>query len=327
MTRSTFRVNLEGITELDCFKEASKDELKILVAILAANGEDISPEELSEGLGISLARVKACITLFKEGGVLDECTDELLAEVEYEFEPTKKDTKNKADTSLEVAKSIRENDLYELNREMELIFEKTLETREIERITSLYIKKGLSPEYIRTLSAFLKDKRQVLTVEKIVREANKLIADGTDTLEDLEIYIKAKNDEVAGEMEMRRLFGIYGRSLTKTEREHFKRWLHEYSYSASIIGEAYDICVAAINELSLSYINSILTEWHAAGCKTLEECRARVNIRKATNDKNVNNTSHKTKKNATAETPKYADFNSEDALLRALERSYGDDEN
>ena len=158
MTRSTFRVNLEGITELDCFKEASKDELKILVAILAANGDDISPEELSEGLGISLARVKACITLFKEGGVLDECTDEPLAEVEYEFEPTKKDTKNKADTSLEVAKSIRENDLYELNREMELIFEKTLETREIERITSLYTKKGLSPEYILTLASYMATK-------------------------------------------------------------------------------------------------------------------------------------------------------------------------
>lgn len=327
MTEATFKVNLKGIKNRDCFREASKDELKILVAIIASEGEELSVDALSDELGISRARIKACITLFEESGVITRCEDGLLAEVEYEFEPTKKDKQNARDGSLEVARSIRENDLYELNTEMENIFEKTLEAREIERITSLYTKKGLSPEYILTLTAFLKDNRQVLTVECIVREANKLVANGTDTLEELEIYIKAKNEEIAGEMEMRRLFGIYGRTLTKTEREHFKRWMHEYGYSVNIIGEAYDVTVAAINKMSLSYINSILTEWHAQGCKTLEECRAKINTRKYDNAKNANNNVQKTKKTITAETPKYADFNSEDALLRALERSYGDSEN
>ena len=327
MTELTFRVNLEGITDLECFKEASKDELKILIAILSENGSPVSAEELSEKLGISVPRVKACITLFKESGVLIECDDTPLAEVEYEFEPSKKDKEKARDTKEEVARSIRENDLYEMNCDVERILEKTLETREIERITSLYTKKGLSPEYILTLSAFLKDRRQTLTVEAIVREANKLIANGTDTLEELEIYIKEKSDEIAGEMEMRRLFGIYNRTLTRTEREYFHRWMHEYGYSVSVIGEAYDVTVAAINKISLPYINSILKEWYDAGCKTVEECRARVNIRKAATPKKANNNSQKTNKTTTAETPKYADFNSEDALLRALERSYSDADN
>ena len=325
MTEPTFRVNLEGLTELECFREASKDELKILVAMLSLKGAGV--EELSEKLGISLPRVKACITLFKESGVLTDCDALPLAEVEYEFEPTEKDKTKAKDSATALARSIRENDLYEMNEEIERILGKTLETREIERITSHYTKKGLSPEYILTLAAFLKDRRQILTVEYIVREANKLLTAGIDTLEDLEIHIKDKLDEVAGEMEMRRLFGIYGRTLTKTEREHFNRWMHEYGYSANIIGEAYDVTVAAINRMSLSYINTILTEWHDAGCRTVEECRARVCIRKAATSKKTNNTSQKATKTTTAETPKYADFNSEDALLRALERSYGDADN
>ena len=38
-----------------------------------------------------------------------------------------------------------------------------------------------------------------------------------------------------------------------------------------------------------------------------------------------NSTASQSKKKKTeAETPKYTDFNSEDALMRALERSYGD---
>ena len=43
MTEHTFRINLEGITDLECFKEASKDELKILVAILSKNGAQLKP--------------------------------------------------------------------------------------------------------------------------------------------------------------------------------------------------------------------------------------------------------------------------------------------
>ena len=318
MTEYTFKVNLSGICERECFSDASREELKVLIAIMSLDGRSVKKDELADMSGVSLARVKAAITLFEEYGVI-ESVNPFLAEVEYEFDVESKDKPGKK----EVARSIRENDLYEMNTEMERILEKTLEVREIERITSLYTKKGLSPEYILTLSAHLKDKKQTLTVESIVREANKLVGAGTDTLEELELYIKEKNKEIAGEMEMRRLFGIYGRTLTKSEREHFARWMHEFGYSSVIIGEAYDVTVAAINKISLPYINSILAGWHESGCKTLEECRAKINTRKHENNKKVNNNSHKTKKTAEVDVPKYADFNSEDALLRAIERSYG----
>lgn len=321
MSNKIYRVNLDGIYSLDCFKEATKDELKVLVAISSLGGE-VCERELADALGVSLARVKASIALFEEAGVLS-LDDGITAQIEYEFDLKAKE--KASDTKSEIAKSIRENDLYELNSEMERILEKTLATREIERITSLNTKKGLSPEYILTLAAFLKDRKQTLTVEGIVREASKLVEKDIDTLESLEIYIKEKNNEIAGEMEMRRLFGIYGRTLTKSEREHFKRWMHEFGYSSSIIGEAYDITVTAINKISLPYINSILKGWYDAGCKTVAECRARADQKSYDNTIKANNNSQKPKKKAEAEVPKYADFNSEDALMRALERSYGDD--
>lgn len=320
MTEYTFKVDLSGIFHLDCFKEATAEELKVLLTIKALEGEALSAEALSELLGISKARVKAAITLFEECGVL-KSEEGFLAEVEYEFEPAQ----DKGTGAKQIARSIREYDLYEMNREMERILEKTLETREIERITSLHTKKGLSPEFILTLASHLKTRRQNLSVEYIVRETGKLIAKEIDTLEELEIYIKEKEAEVAGEMEMRRLFGIYGRTLTATERGYFKKWMHEYSFGSPIIGEAYDITVNAIGKMSFPYINTILTGWHDAGCKTLEECRARINIKKQSNTKKANNSSQKSKKSVEAETPKYADFNSEDALMRALERSYGED--
>ena len=320
MTEYTFKVRLDGITELECFKDATKDEMKILVALASKEGMRVSLESLADSLEVSVARVKSAIALFEESGVLAKC-DDLLAEIEYEFDLKEKNE----DSSKRSAKSIRDNNLYEMYSEIEIIFEKTLEPREIERVESLYTKCGLSVEFILTLAAYLKDKRQLLTIEGLVREATKLLNKSIDNLEALEIYIKEKNEEIAGEMEMRRLFGIQNRALVPSERKYFKKWLHDYCYSAVIIGEAYDISVTATGKLSLGYIDSILTEWHDTGCKTLEECRARVDIRKQERAKKANNNSQKRKKAVEAETPKYADFNSEDALLRALERSYGDE--
>ena len=319
MTEYTFKVNLDGITELECFKEASKDELKVLLTILSLGTRSVSPEAICDISNVSKARVMAAIALFEESEVLIKSESGVLAEVEYEFTPSKKTTMGAKD----IARSIRENDLYEMNVELESILEKTLETREIERLTSLHTQKGLSVEYILTLTAHLKDVKQRLTVESIVREANKLLENEIDTLEDLEIYIKEKSEEVRGEMEIRRVLGIYNLNLTKSEREHFARWLCEYGYSTVVIGEAFDITVNATGKMSLPYMESILSGWHSAGCKTLEECRARVDIRKH-NTKKANNTSQNKKKTVEAESPKYADFNSEDALLRALERSYGE---
>ena len=318
----TFNVNLRGITSLECFKEASKDEMKVLVALASLGAESTTAEEIAESIDVSKARVAAAIALFEESGVIEKSEAGIYAEVEYEFEPKKSESNR--DSKIEVANSIRDNDLYEMNVELENIFEKTLEVREIERLTSLYTKKGLSIPYILTLTAYLKDTSQVLSVEKVVREATKLIDKGVNTLEELEIYIKEKSEEVAGEMEMRHLLGIRGRTLTKTEREFFKKWMHEYGYSITIIGEAYDITVNATGGKSVSYMDKILTTWHEAGCTTLEECRAKVMMRKQENAKNVKNSGQKSKKSIEAETPKYTDFNSEDALLRALERSYGE---
>ena len=321
MTEYTFKVRLDDITELDCFREATKDELKILLAIKSLEDTPFCAESLADMLGVSAARIKAAITLFEESSVLVARGDTILAEVEYEFEPKKeKTTENKIKT----ANSLRDNHLQDLIQDMENLLEKTLSARETERISNLYTEKSLSPEYILTLTSFLKARRNPLTVEAIVREAGKLAEKNVTALEELEIYVKEKESEIKGEMEMRRLLGIHSRSLTPSERTFFKKWLHEFGYSSVIIGEAYDICVAATGKLSESYMDSILTGWHDAGCKTLEECRARVSIRKQEKAKKANNNSQKSKKTTEAETPKYADFNSEDALMRALERSYGE---
>ena len=322
MTDYTFKVKLDGITELECFTDASKDELKVLIAILSLGGKSATAEEIGNIVGTSKARVMAALALFEESGVIEKRSP-FLAEVEYEFEPKKDEEEDKV--GIKTSNDIRHNEeMRAAIIEIETIFGKTLTTTEVQRINSLHIQKGLSIPYILTLAAFIKDSYKSLTVNRVVTEANKLIAKNITELEGLEIYMQDKSQAVAGEEILRNLLGIFNRTLTKSERDLFKKWMHDYGYSESIIGEAYDINVNATGNRSLNYMDKILTSWHEAGCKTLDECRSKAEMHKYEGRKNANNSSQKSKKTVEAETPKYTDFNSEDALMRALERSYGD---
>lgn len=324
MSEYTFEVKTDSITSSSCFMEASKEELRVLLAIISVGQKRVSADTLAKLAGVSVARTKSAVTLFEEFGIISkyEC-DSHLGEVVYEFENKINPKERVTPTAVETAKSIRDNNLYELQRECEKLLKKSLSTYEIGNLTSLYTDSGLSAQYILLLASYLAESRSKVTVSTIIRHAEKLASDGIDTLEDLEIYIEEKSKEVAGEAEMRNLLGIHGRTLAPTERKYFKRWLHEFCYSSTIIGEAYDICVASTGGRSLKFMDTILAAWNEHGCKTLDQCRAQheqhreESKRKSTKGKKTNSKE--------AQTPKYAEFDSEDALMRALERSYGSD--
>ena len=317
MSEYIFKTTPSALINSPDFSEVSREELKVLLVLIATEGTEISLDDIAGMAGVSSARTKAAIALFLESGVIAQ-TEAGTAEVVYEFKT--KDEPSK--TSLEVAKSIRDNNLYELESEFEKLLGKSLSTYEIGTIARMYTEKGITPQYMLTLASYLIEARGNIKVSTVERMADELIKDGTDTLEDLEIYIAEKSREVKGEMEMRNLLGIKGRALTPTERKYFSRWLHEFGYSAVIIGEAYDICVDSTGDKSLRFMDTVITAWHDQGCKTLAECRAQHD--QHTEENRQKKSKPKKSQKEEAKTPKYAEFDSEDALMRALERSYGD---
>jgi DnaD/phage-associated family protein len=70
---------------------------------------------------------------------------------------------------------------------------------------------------------------------------------------------------------IKRLFGIDGRALSKSEREYILRWVEEYRFSDEVISEAYERTVKKTGKLSFAYINSILRSWYEKGYRTLEQ--------------------------------------------------------
>lgn len=310
-----YSVSLQALIRSDSFREASREELRTLFALMA-NGGKADADTLVKSADVSEARLKSALALWKESGVisesllLDEYGEKILGESFME------------EDSKDVAISIRDEGLRELIEECSVLMHRaSLSTQEIKWLCATVTQLGLSPEYVLTLAAHLKEKAR-LTVPTLKNKAEKLVNMGIDNLEALERYITEKADEYPEEWEFRHLLGIYNRNLTKYEKSMFRRWARELGYSVNIVGEAYDICVAGTGKLSLAYMNKLLTVWYDAGCKTVEECRANFDSGRAQRRSEAPSYARKNI-HPESEVPKYADFDTEDALIRALQRSYG----
>ena len=307
----------------------------MLLALIESGGS-VSDDELSDMLGVSKARVSAAIALWQESGVISQ--REHGKEVSFfgnklteEFPEREVLGELAEESALSVAKTIRDKRLASLFDEIAAMMGKAMLTpQEIKRISELSSQYELSEEYIATLSAHLLAEGK-LSVGILVRRAMKLAGDGVITAEHLSEYIKDKEREKDEYMEYRRIFGIFERKLSPTEKAFLHKWSRELAYGTEIVTMAYDIAVLNTSKLSFSYMDKLLTDWSEHGCKTLSECEGRYAERKAELDAENQKKREDMEKRrpakpteAKATKVKYGDFDPEEAFRIALSRSFGD---
>lgn len=318
MPKINFRVDALSVIGNTAFAEASQEELRCLIALIELGGSVEDERELAGAAEISVARCKAALTFWEEAGAITPCGEPV---VKQEFADRLVRGEIDETPATVVADSIRNESLASMIDECAtLMGQACLSNTEVKNITALYTQYSLSPEYIVTLAAHLADKGS-LTVRKLCDEAIRLSGKGCDKVEALDAYIKEMEESSGAEWEFRRVLGIYGRNLSVSEKKYFKKWAEELGYSVAVVSEAYDIAV--LNTKSgrgdLRYMDSVLTAWHEAGCRTVSECRA-----KAEADRLTRESDKKEKKytKSQAETPRYGNFDIQKAFDDAVSRSF-----
>lgn len=326
MNKAALVPRLEKIIGNPAFGEATVDELRVLVTVIALGGRAVSYDELAEGAGVSVSRVKSALALFLDAGILAEPGE--FADVSDEFKEPKY-----VERAENTAKDIRDMGLAGLIEDCAGVLGVTsLNMEWVKLITSLCKDEGLAFEYVLDLVAYLVSKLkkdQKLSPHKLEKEAEKLIEKGIDTREELEIYLSEKENERKDEWEYRRALGLRGK-LSENERDYIDKWAHRYGFSSTIVELAYNVMRDnCIDGGSYQYLDKVLTVWYEAECKTIEDCKRESERVLGDFNKKSFGEGAKTKsgKPRVAQTPKYSDFNSDDALMKALERSYGKDKN
>ncbi len=326
MDKKIYRISPLSVTKKEAFLEASREELRVLLALVELNNAPVAESELAQLAGVSAARTKSAVALWEAEGVISSGEE---SNIVYEFEESISRGEISEESSVEVAKSVRDNNLEALLAECAKIMGRSsLATHEIKNISALYTQYSLSTEYILTLAAHLAS-RSKLTSVRLRDKAIELVDLGLDDSESLSVYIENAEKTAGDEWEMRRLFGIYNRNVTKSEKKYFERWTREFGYFSEIISEAFDIAVLNTGKTSLPYIDKILSAWHEAGCKTALECKAYNDKDKARSQSasaKAPRGGGREKSKTTPPTPKYGNFDANEAFLAALDRSYSDED-
>lgn len=318
MGKKFLEVNADSLLCSDTFRTASADELRVLCGMLLGVTDG---DELSELVNVPRARCHAAIALFEAEGFAKRT--ELVTD---EFESGDDEGELKEKSRREVAREIRDKDLKELISGIANMMKLTmLSSNEVAKVTAAYIEIIPSEEYLLELAAYLADLDK-LTVNRLVNDAFRFTKRGIDTPEALREHIEYLKLQNEATVRVRRIIGNGGRKPTSSEMEYFTRWVNEFGFSDEVIAHAYDVTVNNNGgTLRYGYMNSVLKKWHEAGCVTVADCeRENERFRLEYEEKKKGK-----KKKTDAEkpsAPKYGAFSAEDALMRALERSYGTDD-
>ncbi len=319
MARYNFSVNLAGLKDSPALKEATAEEVRVLLALASLEGS-ADGDTLSQISGVSSARVASAVSYWQEYGALNpggKITEEF-EERMYPGEILEEDART-------VARGIRDNSLKEVIEEFARLMNKnSASSMEVKRITALSTQYGLSAEYIALYMAHLHERGALTSAARLTSGAIKLSEGGITTAEELGIYLAEWEKKKNEFFEIKKLLGIYGRKLSKSEESYFSRWTADFEYDIPIIGEAYDITAINTGKASLPYMDKLLSDWHSAGAKTLEECRKRYDSEKLLRDEK---SSAGASKKQAPKKPRYGDFDPDEALAEALKRSSFSDDN
>ena len=312
-------------TECDSFEDASRDELRALIALMEAK-RPLTADEVADRAKISSPRAASALMLWAESGVIRESSVEPVITEEFDTPTRKGEISERAATT--VAGTIRRESLAAMLSECAAVLGRAaLNTEEIKEITALYDQYSLSEEYILTLATYLtRGGERRVAVRTLINAAIKYSTEmDITTAEELDEYIKKKESESAVSKEFRRIFGIYDRPLSKTEAECFDRWSREYGYFVDVVGEAYDIAVMGGYKKLVAKANELLKRWHETGCKTVRECRERFEQDQA-EAKSAREAERKDKRATAKPRDTYSDYDPDEALRLALQRSFGTEE-
>ena len=335
MTKYNFRFTDKRPSESEAFSEATEAELKVLIALMERGGV-AGDEELISATGASKSRVLSAIALWQGEGIIEEgigAADEKPNtpygnSITEEFDERVGVDELYEQSAAETAEGIRNRGLASLMDECAAMMGKPmLSPSEVKRIAALSIQYALSEEYIAILASHLAE-RGALTVTRLVSRAAKLTEQDINTPEELEAYIADKERERGDFSELKRFFGIHDRKLSRTEEDYFRKWLYDFGFDTAMIAEAYDYTVNNTGKRSFAYMDKLITDWHASGCKNAAECRNRYEQVRA--EQNAAATQKKKAetpqyRRPEKEKPRYGDFDPMEAFQRALERSFPDE--
>lgn len=167
-----------------------------------------------------------------------------------------------------------------LEKEAERLFGKLLSTADLKQLYLIYDYLALPPDVILLLLHHcLREtqrrygpgrKPKMNTVKKTAFRWSRL---GLDSPEAVEEFLKAQTALQGREADILPIVGVVDRRPLEKEREYITTWV-DWGFSDEAIRMAYERTLMKKQNMSWSYMNSILRSWHSKGLHTPADIKA-----------------------------------------------------
>ena len=301
--------------------------LRVLLAIAAEPGADSA--RIANILDMNVSTVEKAVAFWQGAGILESDQDsETEAKISGPIDtgvpkPTivLSRTALPAYTAEEMAAILsHRDDISQVIKECQNVYQKVLSRHEINVILALMDYLELDGEYVLSLAAFC-----AMTGDKNLRKLQALAVqfteEGISTPQQLHETLRRIELADSLEGEIRKLFGIGGRSFTKKEQEMIIRWSEEYGFGKDEIKKAFEQGVNSTGSASLFYTDAILKRWYEEGIRTPEAIDAEISNQQKPASPQSAPTQGRRKKPATQQLEGESSFNPDDFLDAALMRS------
>lgn len=238
------------LTALDTF---SPDELKVYLylSILCQSKKNAEIEDIANKFSISVSQLADIFASLEKKGVIKFSGDSIT--LKYKDEKPEFIIKPALDP--EVVLSTPQSETKEIITAAEKCFGKMLSPKDIDSIMNVKHYYSFPSAVLSAMLGYLEgfERKSVALIEKTAIDwYEKEIT----SLEKAHEYIRVLEEQRTRYKTLASALGIYGRNLTKKEKEFADNWNNVYTLEQ--IKEAYEKTIDATGKISFSYMNSIL---------------------------------------------------------------------
>ncbi len=251
-------------------KLASGESLKVLLWCLKNSDKQYDTVAAAEALRLDEFTVKDALDFWCERGVL--C---LTAEAPVAKEPEKKKKFTRSSIVKpgrdEVARrGLEDAEIAFILRETEQQFGRILRQNESSTLVWLHDDLGLSASLIMMIVSFAVAEGRA-NISFIERTAVDWANEGIEDIESAEQRLVDMRRCRSAWTLVENAMGIEHRQPSPAELKMADTWITDWNFGFDIIREAYNVCVNTTSKFSIPYIKKVISEWHKAGVKTVED--------------------------------------------------------
>lgn len=243
--------------------QLEEDWLRVALMVLATGETD--PARLARELRLkSVEKAREALLFWKGAGLLESCEESTVPAGDLAgANPVRSHM-----TTPEVTAAARNDpSIAALVQECQRLMGGVITQADTNIFVSLYVADGLPVDFILLGVAHFVSlgKRSARYIERALLGWQ---AEGIDTVEAAERYLKLLALRTEREAETARLFHLEDAKFTKAEQRAIACWYEEFQYGEDMIAEA---IAYAGEKSSVRYVNGILRAWHSKGYRTVRD--------------------------------------------------------